>query len=494
MIKKSLKNSIIAGALCTVLTVPLFAQAASIQPIPADAIKAAPISYKLKHWSETYIDQLSKNHDVDFVFKGKNLNAPIKLEDFQSLVKLIIDEEYVGTPDSLAREAVVYELAKIWAEKTGKDLDNIAVIKMIIYSDTGKIDAKYNHGVTVAYMKKIAQGVGSRIFNPKPDVTYGELATLISNTVIAIENELKPVEQPIAKGSFETKGTCEIKDGKAVFDFELMSHFTESRELEFGSGQQFELIITDEKGEEVYKFSDGKFFTMALITKSIIPGESLKWQDEWDMTDKEGKKLTTGKYRAKISIMVISEENDEKIDQSQLIDVIDFELNAARIIKETADKLIHAISDKDSETISDYVHPVKGIRFTPYTNVSVEHDVVLSAGKMKNFFKDQDAYLWGYYDGKGDEIRLTPGKYYDKFIYSEDFVNAKDIGYNEVLSYGNMVENQFEVYDNPIVVEYYFPGFNSEYAGLDWKSLRLVFEQYENSWKLVGIIHNQWTI
>ena len=57
-----------------------------------------------------------------------------------------------------------------------------------------------------------------------------------------------------------------------------------------------------------------------------------------------------------------------------------------------------------------------------------------------------------------------------------------------------MLENQFEVYDNPIIVEYYFPGFNPEYEGMDWKSLRLVFEQYEDNWYLVGIIHNQWTI
>jgi len=28
---------------------------------------------------------------------------------------------------------------------------------------------------------------------------------------------------------------------------------------------------------------------------------------------------------------------------------------------------------------------------------------------------------------------------------------------------------------------------------MDWKSLRLVFEQYDGSWKLVGIINNEWT-
>lgn len=167
---------------------------------------------------------------------------------------------------------------------------------------------------------------------------------------------------------------------------------------------------------------------------------------------------------------------------------------AKEIIEETAAELINAISDKDFEKVSEYVHPEKGVRFTPYTNVSVDNDVVLSQEEVKNFFNDKTTYIWGHYDGRGDDISLTPGEYYNEFIYSEDFKNAEAIGYNEVLSSGNMAENQFEVYQNAIIVEYYFPGFNPDFGGADWKSLRLVFEEYEGTWRLTGIIHNQWTI
>lgn len=167
---------------------------------------------------------------------------------------------------------------------------------------------------------------------------------------------------------------------------------------------------------------------------------------------------------------------------------------AKEIIEETAAELINAISDKDFEKVSEYVHPEKGVRFTPYTNVSVDNDVVLSQEEVKNFFNDKTTYIWGHYDGRGDDISLTPGEYYDEFICSEDFKNAEAIGYNEVLSSGNMAENQFEVYQNAIIVEYYFPGFNPDFGGADWKSLRLVFEEYEGTWRLTGIIHNQWTI
>ncbi|MCC5910011.1 MAG: hypothetical protein JJT76_06190 [Clostridiaceae bacterium] len=167
---------------------------------------------------------------------------------------------------------------------------------------------------------------------------------------------------------------------------------------------------------------------------------------------------------------------------------------AEEIIKETVDRLIHAVSEKDAETISDFVHPDKGIRFTPYTHVSLEDDIVFNQEEMKDFFKDEEVYLWGHYDGKGHEISLTPAEYYEEFIYSEDFTEAEEIGYNEILSSGNMLENQFEVYEKPIVVEYYFSGFDPDYVGMDWRSLRLVFEEYEGDWKLVGMIHNQWTI
>jgi hypothetical protein len=166
---------------------------------------------------------------------------------------------------------------------------------------------------------------------------------------------------------------------------------------------------------------------------------------------------------------------------------------AKNIIQEISDTVIRAIGSKDSKTMSDYIHPVKGVRFTPYTHVSLERDMVFDKEAINKFFSDQNSYLWGFYDGIGNEIEMTPSEYYNKFIYSRDFLNAESIGYNQVLSSGNMIENQFEVYDDPIVVEYYFSG-SPQYAGMDWRSLRLVFEQYEGDWKLVGIIHNQWTI
>ena len=38
-----------------------------------------------------------------------------------------------------------------------------------------------------------------------------------------------------------------------------------------------------------------------------------------------------------------------------------------------------------------------------------------------------------------------------------------------------------------------FPGFDPQYEGMDWSSLRLVIEKYNSEWRLVDLIHGEWT-
>ncbi|MGI6086109.1 MAG: BsuPI-related putative proteinase inhibitor, partial [Acetivibrionales bacterium] len=273
-----------------------------------------------------FIDELKKQADIDSVLKDKNLNSTITLDDFRNVVRLFIDEEYEGTADSIAREAIVYEFTRLWANKTGKNLDEIATIKMLIYVDTDKIEAKYNHAITVAYLKDIARGRGHGIFDPKTGTTYGELATLAYFTDKAIKNSMESENLGIVKGRLETRASYEIMNEKVIFDFELMSHYTYPVELTFSSGQQFEVVITDESENEVYRYSDDKSFTMALVYKTINPGESFTWQDEWDMKNKVGKKLSSGSYKAVINILASTESDDVQIDENELIAVLDFSL------------------------------------------------------------------------------------------------------------------------------------------------------------------------
>lgn len=186
-------------------------------------------------------------------------------------------------------------------------------------------------------------------------------------------------------------------------------------------------------------------------------------------------------------------QNSDLDDKGEVLQA-DTEEYIKSIIEERAMDVLKAIKNYDLEKLSDAVHPDKGVRFTPYTFVDVERDLVFTAEEVKNLANDTKTYLWGYYDGSGDPMNLKFQEYYEKFIYDADFVNAEQTGYNKTLSYGNAIDNSAEVYKNSIIVEYYFSGIDPKYEGMDWRSLKLVFEKKNDVWYLVGIIHGQWTI
>lgn len=159
-----------------------------------------------------------------------------------------------------------------------------------------------------------------------------------------------------------------------------------------------------------------------------------------------------------------------------------------------AAETIQAIKKQDWDALSVLIDPEKGLRFSPYAYVDKEKDIVFKADKLKTAALGNEKYIWGSYDGTGDPIELTFADYYKKFIYDMDFANAKDIGYNKFIGNGNSLNNCLEAYPGASTVEYHFPGQDPKYEGMDWRSLRLVFEKSANQWYLVGIIHDQWTI
>lgn len=168
--------------------------------------------------------------------------------------------------------------------------------------------------------------------------------------------------------------------------------------------------------------------------------------------------------------------------------------NSEELLRDTSIKALGALQNKNMGYLSTLAHPEKGIRFTPYSYINLENDVVLSASEIKNILADSRSFVWGVYDGIGEPIDLPFMEYFDKFVYDRDFMNAEETSKNRSIGSGNTINNIETVYPNAEYFEYHFPGFNPEYGGMDWVSLRLVFEEYKGAWYLVGIVHDQWTI
>ncbi|MCE3199205.1 hypothetical protein [Paenibacillus sonchi] len=162
---------------------------------------------------------------------------------------------------------------------------------------------------------------------------------------------------------------------------------------------------------------------------------------------------------------------------------------------EAASTVLRALSRGNMETLASWAHPDKGVRFSPYAHVDTATDLVFTREQLEGLMKDSKPYVWGKFAGSGENIKLTFAEYFKRFVYDADFMNKAEISLNKGLGQGTTLNNINEVYpkDSYDFVEYHIAGVDPANEGMDWRSLRLVFEKMGEDRALVGIVHDQWT-
>lgn len=158
----------------------------------------------------------------------------------------------------------------------------------------------------------------------------------------------------------------------------------------------------------------------------------------------------------------------------------------------TANEILADLQAEDFASVASYVSTSEGLTFCPYSGGCIDNGgVTFTKAQLPLFMNDPAEYLWGYEDGSGFEIRLTPAEYYEEYLLEANY-SAKE-------RYGRTIQpttHEFihQIYPEATIVEYYFPG-TDQYDGMDWQSLNMVFEKNSNGdWILVAIVNDRWTI
>lgn len=158
-------------------------------------------------------------------------------------------------------------------------------------------------------------------------------------------------------------------------------------------------------------------------------------------------------------------------------------------------KVLILIKEKNYVSFAENIHPVSGLRFSPYGYIDSSKDVRLTKDRFLSLVKNKRQKLaWGSYDGSGESILLTLEEYFKEFVYDVDFVNPEKLATNKMIGLGNSPNNLESIYPGFPFTESHFSGFDKKYEGMDWRSLRLVFKKEGDHYYLVAIIHDQWTI
>ncbi|WP_026690307.1 BsuPI-related putative proteinase inhibitor [Alteribacter aurantiacus] len=127
------------------------------------------------------------------------------------------------------------------------------------------------------------------------------------------------------ESSDETEGTDSVTEYDLTFTLDVEEsdgqfHFTmtidndtdHDKQIDFASGQKFDILVKDESGTVLYHFAEGMMFTQALVSETIAPGESLVLEETW--TADEDISGQTLDVEAMLNIFSV---DNEQIDKSK---------------------------------------------------------------------------------------------------------------------------------------------------------------------------------
>lgn len=172
--------------------------------------------------------------------------------------------------------------------------------------------------------------------------------------------------------------------------------------------------------------------------------------------------------------------------------VTQVELSKDEALKQLNEEIVQTLKDKDYKRFSDFIHPEKGVRFSMYAFVNPKEDKNFSKSDFMKYQPTKTLFTWGTLDGSGELYKATIDNYLTKWVYSKDFATGQ-VAFNEFLGKGNSLNNLKAIYPKADFTENYMKGSEAN-AEMDWKSLRLVFEELNGKYYLVAVVNDQWTI
>jgi hypothetical protein len=159
-----------------------------------------------------------------------------------------------------------------------------------------------------------------------------------------------------------------------------------------------------------------------------------------------------------------------------------------------AKEILQTAAAKDYPKLADYVHPIQGIRFSPYAFVDQDDHKHFTAEEFRTqVTKDlQKKVLWGTSDPLSEPIKRTVEAYFKEFGYDKDYLGAGEYGYNQTMGGGTVSNNLEEIYPGAPRVEVFWAPTDEERAPYEWGAVRLVFEKQGDRYYLIAWVHDAW--
>ena len=128
------------------------------------------------------------------------------------------------------------------------------------------------------------------------------------------------------------------------------------------------------------------------------------------------------------SIQAIDRKTDSLLQAKHIQDSIKLRHRKDSILLRLTNNILVALKNKNYSAFANYIHPVAGIRFSPYGYVDTLRHLKIFKREIYGHRQEndnQEMIVWGEFDGTGDPIKMTLNNYMQRFVYDVDFVKPE---------------------------------------------------------------------
>ncbi len=167
--------------------------------------------------------------------------------------------------EALDRDEMIHYIMNALYRSVGSGFAIIAMAPMP-FDDDQEIRSEYRTDVERSVILGLINGVGGNLLNPRRGATRAEAVTVAGRLIALIER-------------YDTQVAVDIEANKVENELHLrlslLNNGDQAVRINHNSGQKFDFVARDKDGGELYRWSDGRMFTMALTSTVIGPGEEV---------------------------------------------------------------------------------------------------------------------------------------------------------------------------------------------------------------------------
>ncbi len=190
-----------------------------------------------------------------------------------------------------------------------------APLKFVLHTDTMALTFQRGVGIIEAQLKGPAETITAKMVSfeaknlPGPGAAPAPGKTTVPSTPRAADRVFIPPPVPVPDRRAGPTATVTSRNpsidvgatpSAEGHDLVMIVTNTSDRLLpfRFGSGQTYDFVIKDAAtGKEVWRWSNGQFFTQVVRSDSIRAKDKWRFDAVWDHRDSEGNKVPPGQYQ-----------------------------------------------------------------------------------------------------------------------------------------------------------------------------------------------------